>query len=85
MVYAVFSYILNARFIILLNLGSIKVDCYTFINPLRHAFKLYTKVWKESSVSRLANTTTTLLNAVMYSHTNPHYYIYFSLSPAMFL
>ena len=46
--------------ITLLSLGSVGADCYTFTNPLRHGFWLYTKECMEFSIDSLGNTPTIL-------------------------
>ena len=51
----------------------------------KHGFKLYTKLCIASCFASLGNATTMLLNAMIYSYTEPHCHSLFSLSLAMFL
>ena len=71
MVKAIFSSSSKVKTITSFSIGSIIVDYYALTNPFKHGFKMYTKVCIASAFASLGNATTTLLNAVLYSYTEP--------------
>ena len=85
MAQAAFSFSFNANVIALLNVGSIIVDYYAFKNPFRWSFKPYINMCMESTLPSSGSTTTMLLNVVIHSYMEPHYYSSCNLSWAMFL
>ena len=63
--YIVFFSSFSIIIITTLNIESVKVNYYTFIDSLRHGFKLYIKSYIVSFLANSSNTTTILLNTAI--------------------
>ena len=75
----------NANVITSLCLVSVGADYYAFTKPTKWCFKPYRNACMASYLPSSGSTTTILLNAVMYSYTEPHCYSLCNLSLSIFL